>query len=184
MHTFFTIPLRCTMLALLFLFSTPAIPSNNGKPARSETLTAGPYTIIVGLSDDPPIVDQNFTITVSSHEATPLAGTLVAQPGPGTDAIPAHTPLTSDKGHTHVLTGTMHLVVRGVWHIFVNLNGPRGHGSASLDVTVAAPGAIPVWLGWMIGLLPLFGGIGLIWQQWQYRNSLLKVEQEKRAVSH
>ena len=58
------------MLILLFMPAT-ALASGN-KPARSETLTAGPYTIVVNLSDDPPIVDQNFTLTITSHEATPL----------------------------------------------------------------------------------------------------------------
>lgn len=162
------------MLALLFLCSMQATVLASGKPARSETLTAGPYTIVVGLSDDPPIVDQNFTLTVSSHEVTPLSGTLLAQPGPGTDAIPAHTALTADTGNAHVLAGTLHLVVRGAWKLVVNLNGLRGRGVASLDVTVTAPNAIPVWLGWLIGLLPLVGCVWLIWQQWHYRNTLLK----------
>ncbi len=183
MHSFFAILLRCAMLALLFLCSMPAAVFANGKPARSETLSAGPYTIIAGLSADPPIVDQNFTLTVTSHEATPLSGTLLAQPGPGTDAIPVHTSLTADAGNAHVLTGILHLVVRGAWKLVIDVNGPRGRGSASLDVTVAAPNAIPVWLGWLIGLLPLVGCAWLIWQQWQYRNNLLKREQKTEAMS-
>ena len=178
MRSFVTISLYGGMLALLFLLITPVTVLANGKPARSETLTAGPYTIVVALSNDPPIVDQDFTLTISSHEAEPLTGTLTAQPGPGTDAIPAHATLNPDSGNSHVLTGTLHLVVRGGWHIFVNVNGPRGRGSASLDVTVTAPNAMPPWVGWIIGLLPLIGCVWLIWQQWRYRNTLLKTEQQ------
>ena len=168
--------LFCGMLVLLFSLSIPATALASSKPARTETLTAGPYTVVVGLSDDPPIVDQNFTLTISSHETIPLSGTLLAQPGPGTDALPAHVSLTPDNGH--VLTGTLHLVVRGAWNIIIALNGLKGHGSTELSVTVTAPNAMPPWLGWMIGLLPLVGCVWLIWQQWQYRNTLLTAEQQ------
>ena len=167
------------LLMVLFLLIMPitALASGN-KPARSETLIAGPYTIVVGLSDNPPIVAQNFTLTISSHETTLLSGTLTAQPGPGTDAIPAHAALVSDNGNAHVLIGTLHLVVRGAWEIVIDINGTKGHGSASIDVTVTAPNAMPPWLGWMIGLLPLLGCAWLIWQQWRYRNTLLQAERK------
>lgn len=170
------------LLALVFLCSTPALAASSDTPARSETLQAGPYTIVVGLSNDPPIVDQSFTITVSSHETASLSGTLLAQPGAGTDAIPAHTPLTADARKTQMLIGTLRLVVRGAWTLVVSLHGPCGPGSAHLDVTVTAPGAIPVWLGWIIGLLPLIGCVWLIWQQAQYRKSLLETAQRKNAA--
>jgi hypothetical protein len=42
----------------------------------------------------------------------------------------------------------------------VSLDGPQGPGTGSIVVTVSAPGAIPVWLGWLIGLSPL---VGLAW---------------------
>ncbi len=171
------------MLTLLFLLTMPATALASNKPARSETLTAGPYTIVVDFSEDPPIVDQNFTLTIHTHDNTHVSGSLLAQPGPGTDAIPAHAPLTPNAGNLYVLTGTLHLVVRGAWNILVNLNGPRGRGTASLSVTVTAPNAMPPWLGWIIGLLPLIGCVWLIWQQWHYRNTLLKNEQHTGTVS-
>lgn len=173
MRPFHTILLLC---GVLFFLSMPATALASGKPARSETLTAGPYTIVVGLSADPPIVDQDFTLTISNHEALSLSGTLIAQPVFGTDAIPVHTPLTQNNGNTGVLTGTLHLVVRGAWNVIVNVNGPRGRGSADIAVTVTAPNAMPAWLGWIIGLLPLVGCVWLIGQQWHYRNTLLKAE--------
>lgn len=179
MRTFVAITLYSAMLALLFLVTLPATALASSKPARSETLTAGPYTLVVGLSDDPPIVDQDFTLTINNHEMETLSGTLTAQPGPGTDAIPAHAPLIiSGSGNSRALTGTLHLVVRGVWHIIMNVNGSKGRGSAQLDVTVTAPNAMPPWVGWIIGLLPLVGCVWLIWQQWRYRNTLLKTEQQ------
>ena len=185
MRPSFTVSLRCcAVLVLLFLFySTPALASSSSKPAWSETLSAGPYTIVAVLSSQPPIVGQDFTVTVTHHEATPLSGMLVAQPGPGTDAIPVHRAFVAASGNMHVLTDTLNLVVRGAWTIVINLNGPRGRGSASFDVTVTAPNAIPPWLGWTIGLLPLIGCAWLIRQQWQYRNTLLHGMQKTRTLS-
>ena len=178
-------PLRYAMLVLLFLFfySTPALASSSSKPAWSEIVSAGPYPIVVALSSQPPIVGQDFTVSVTSHETTPLSGTLVAQPGPGTDAIPVHRALVVDSGNMHVLAVTMNLVVRGAWTLVMNLNGSRGRGSTSFDVTVTAPNAMPAWLGWTIGLLPLIGCAWLIWQQWRYRNTLLRAEQKTGTVS-
>ncbi len=176
MRLFLTIPLYSGMLALLFLCSMPAVALASDKPVRSETFTAGPYTIVVDFSEDPPIVGQDYTLTIHNQENAQLVGTLLAEPGPGTDAIPAHAPLTPDNGNVRILTGTLHLVVRGAWNIAVNLNGPQGHGSTNFDVTVTAPNAMPPWLGWTIGLLPLVGCAWLIWQQWRYRNMLLKAE--------
>jgi len=165
------------MLALLLLCSMPVTALASNKPAHSEILTAGPYTIVVDFSDDPPIVDQDFTLTIHNQGNVQLTGTLLAQPGPGTDALPAHAPLVSDNENARILTGTLHLIVRGAWNITVNLNGPQGHGLANFDVTVTAPNAMPPWVGWIIGLLPLIGCVWLIWQQWHYRNTLLKTEQ-------
>ena len=184
MRSSFTILLSSGILALLFLCSVPTLAlASSGKPARSETLTAGPYTIVVDFSEDPPIVDQDFTLTIHNQENAQLVGTLLAEPGLGTDAIPAHAPLMPDNGNAHILTGTLHLVVRGAWNIAVNLNGPHGRGSATFDVTVTAPNAMPPWLGWTIGLLPLIGCVWLIWQQWRYRNTLLKTVQQNGTVS-
>ncbi len=126
---------------------------------------------------------QDFTVTVTSHEATALSGTLVAQPGLGTDAIPTHRAFVADSGNMHVLAVTMNLVVRGAWTLVMNLNGPRGRGSSSFDVTVTAPNAMPAWIGWTIGLLPLIGCVWLIWQQWRYRNTLLRAEQKTGTIS-
>ncbi len=88
-------PLYSGLLALLFLCSMPALAwASSGKPARSETFTAGPYAIVVDFAEDPPIVGQDYTLTISNHEALPLSGTLIGQPVFGTDAIPTHTTLT------------------------------------------------------------------------------------------
>jgi hypothetical protein len=40
-------------------------------------------------------------------------------------------------------------------HIVVN--GSAGQGQANIPITAVAPSAIPTWLAWNIGLLPVYG---------------------------
>jgi hypothetical protein len=145
-----------------------------GKPARTETLAAGPYIIDVNLYQDPPYTDQPLQIGVVPHDSTlRLSGQIVAQPGLGTDATELRAKLTpTDDGHG-TLEGTISLPVQGAWHLVIQLDGPRGSGSEGLDVTVGAPGAMPAWLAWLIGSSPLVGIALWIWHQHEYRRRLL-----------
>ena len=170
----------CTLFTfLLFLSSTPALAASHDQPAQSQTLVAGPYTIVMGLSTSQPIVDQDFTVTIVPRASVTLSGTLQAQPGPGTDGIIVRRALVADAAHPQTLNSGIRVPVRGAWTLVVNLNGPQGAGSASMDIIVAVPNAIPPWQGWAIGLLPLVGFIWLIWRQWVYRRTLLKQAYQK-----
>ncbi len=161
---------------VMVLLGMSGVARADNKPARSEVLAVGPYVTEVNLSQDPPQVEQPLEVTVVPHDAIHLSGRITALPGLGTDAAPLHAALTPDaKGSTR-LVGGIRLPVRGSWHLVVDLDGPRGHGTANLDVTVAAPNAIPLWLGWLIGLSPLVGCAWLVWQQGRYRRSLLMRE--------
>lgn len=145
-----------------------------GKPARTQTLAAGPYIIDVNLYQDPPYVDQPLHIGVVPHDSTlRLTGQIIAQPGLGTDAIPLRAKLTATGDGHGTLDGAINLPVQGAWHIVIQLDGPRGAGSESVDVTVGAPGAMPSWLAWLIGSSPLVAIALLIWFQHRYRRRLL-----------
>ncbi len=144
------------------------------KPAHSETLIAGPYIIDASLSQDPPLTDQPFEITITPHNSDiQLSGLAVAQPGLGTDATNLQTKLTPVAGTHDAIGGWIHIPVRGAWQLVFQLNGPQGQSSASMAVTVAAPGAMPVWLAWMIGVIPLIFIAWWIYQQHRYRGKLL-----------
>jgi hypothetical protein len=166
---------RGTFVCLVFLLGLAVVPVQaqaSGTP-RTETLKAGPYSIEVTLSLDPHEVEKPLSVTLVTRDAFQFSGYVTAVPGPGTDAIVVRAPLAPAERTSHTLVGVLHLPVRGVWQIVIDLDGPSGHGSASLDVTVSAPNALPLWLGWLIGLSPLIGCAWLIWQQWQYRRRLL-----------
>jgi hypothetical protein len=102
-----------------------------------------------------------------------FSGQLMAQPDQDTNAVPVHTNLVPDQKKPDTLRGSISLPVRGAWYLLIDLNGPRGPGTASVDLTVLAPNAIPPWLGWLIGLSPLLGCAWLARQQLRYRRKLL-----------
>ena len=157
----------------LFMIMIPEVALASGGPAHTETLMAGPYIIDVNLYQDPPMTDQAVQVTVVPHDGgLHLSGRILEVPGLGTDAVELHAQL-SPVGQSGTLSGSIRMPVRGAWNIVVQLNGPQGTGQASFPITVAAPGAIPIWLGWLIGLTPLLGVAWLVWHQRRYRRKLL-----------
>lgn len=158
-------------ITVLALF--PAVALASGKPASTQTLVAGPYIIDVNLYQDPPVTDQSGEVTVVPHQASlRLSGRIDMVPGLGTDAVELHSNL-QPLGQSTTLVGTLRMPVRGAWQIVIELNGPQGAGEASFPVRVAGPGAIPVWLGWLIALTPMVGIAWMVWHQFRYRKKLL-----------
>jgi hypothetical protein len=158
----------------LFLL-LPGLAHASNAYARTETLMAGPYLINVDLNQDPPTTDQADNLTVVPHDThLHLSGTIRVEPGLGTDAVTLRSPL-APIGQGSVLSGSIRMPVRGAWNIVIQLNGPQGPGQADFPITVGAPGAIPIWLGWLIALLPFLGVAWLLWHQYRYRQKLLQL---------
>ncbi len=170
---------RCAALLLaglllaFLLLPLAAVNAYAAGPAHTETLVIGPYIVQVTLAQYPPETDQADAVTVTPEDGQlRLAGSLALLPGLGTDAEPLRAALVP-AGQSSALVGSVRLPVRGAWQIEVQLTGPEGPGRASFPIVVAAPGAIPLWLGWLIGATPLLGIVWLIWHQCRYRRTLL-----------
>ena len=162
----------CIAVFLLF----PAVALASSSPARTVTLAAGPYIVNVNLYSDPPVTDQAVEVTVVPQESSlRLSGVIYMMPGLGTDAVELHSAL-APLGQSGTLVGTIRMPVRGAWELMLQLNGPKGPGQASFQITVAGPGAMPVWVAWLIALTPLTGISWLIWHQYRYRQKLLASE--------
>lgn len=163
-------------LGLIAFFTTLnsgiALASNG--PAFTRTLATGSYIVQVNLFQYPPVTDQAVQVTVVPQESMlQLSGHITMLPGLGTDAVPLHASLSQLNPTSSILTGNIRMPVRGAWLIDVQLNGPRGSGEASFPIVVSAPGAIPVWLGWLIGTIPIFCLVWIAWHQQRYRRTLL-----------
>lgn len=158
---------------LLLLSLNPGIAWASTGPASTSTVAADAYIIDVSLSQNPPYADQPFTVTVQPQKHTlKLHGKIVAQPGLGTNATPLTTPLTAASDNSGSLSAMVRVPVRGAWNITVHLDGPQGSGVASVAVDAGAPGAMPFWLAWTIGSIPLLFIAFWIWHQRRYRKKL------------
>lgn len=151
--------------------------------ARTETLKGGPYTVQLGMVQDPPTVETPLDVTViAAKDAPTLEGatvTLTGKPGLGTDAATTRAiPMTPEPQERDSFEGKVPLSVRGGWQLQVDISGPAGSGKVVLPVTVAAPAAIPTWLGWLIGMVPL---LGVIWFAWWNRGYYLRLKREAGA---
>jgi hypothetical protein len=171
--------------ALLMLVLLIAGAAWTSGPARTETLAVGPYIIDFNLYQDPPYVDTPLQVTVVPHDSRlQLQGEVTAQPGLGTDATPLHFHLTATGNSQGTLQTTIQMPVRGAWNLVINLSGPEGAGTGQVAVTVAAPGAMPFWLGWLIGASPLALIAFWIWRQHRYKRALLAQAGEASLDEH
>jgi hypothetical protein len=169
----FKVPLLSLFCVTLFCFLQTG-QALAATPAYTATLIAGPYTIDVSLSQNPPFTDVPFEVIVGSHSGNQqFSGQVVAEPGLGTDAVSLRAQLLPLAGSVGKIGGSLHLPVRGAWQLVVNVNGAQGPGSASTDITVGAPGAIPPWLAWIIAATPLTLITLWVHRQRRYRHRLL-----------
>lgn len=168
-----------TRLACLVLLLLPALvlcaaaraPLNG--PPYNQDLQAGPYRFRAQFSEYPPQVEHPLQVVCVMQRGAPVAGQLVARPGAGTDAVEVHAPLSPSRRTPTEFAGAIHFTVRGSWHLLVRFSGPQGPATASIDLVVSAPDALPSWLGWLIGLSPLVGCLWFAWRQYTYRSLLL-----------
>ena len=83
-------------------------------------------------------------------------------PGPGLHATAIHGSVTPDPQVAGGVQGTVEITVKGQWYLHIVVNGPSGQAEIFVPVTATAPPAIPKWLGWSIGFIPLYGLIGFL----------------------
>ncbi len=176
-HTLYRIGmggLGLTLVLGVLLLLTPTIALAAGDtPASIHTMAAGPYIVDIKLYEDPPFVDTLTDIAVVPHDrGLQLQGKVRVMPGPGTEAKPLQYTLSALNDASGTLRGQIRMPVRGAWDIQVQLSGTKGEGTATISTVVAAPGAIPTWLGWLIGSSPLVFIAFWIWHQHRYRNKL------------
>lgn len=149
--------LRAAPLAAALAAGALAAPPGAARPALAagtQTFAAPPYTVVVTAPDPVPVQGEaSFAVRVTPAEGVAVGA--IAVPRPGTDSTPGRTRVVrSGPGRFTLLVS---FPVRGSWTLVIFLSTPAGRRQVAVTVTVAAPGAIPVWLGWAVGLLPLLG---------------------------
>jgi hypothetical protein len=148
------------LVAGLLALAPAAVTSVEAAGTRTDAYPAGPYTVTV-TREDPVSVDHRTEFTVALAPADAAGLVAIPLPGAGTDARPGRA-ATAVAQRPGVYQVSVTFPVRGAWVLALAVAGPAGSGQAAVPVTVAAPGAIPTWLGWAIGLSPLAGLVAFL----------------------
>lgn len=141
-------------------------------PARVENMAAGPYMLIVRIYDDPAQAGYAlpFQIDTAPGSPVPQSYEIVSVPDTGIHATPVRASFSMDSAMPGEAKGDAEITVRGQWYLYIVAQGTAGDGSTIVRVTAIAPPPIPISLGWLIGLVPLFALFGfLIMQQRVWR---------------
>jgi hypothetical protein len=128
-------------------------------PARVVAVAAGPYPLTVRLYKDPAQAGfaLPFTIVPDPSEAPSLTFVVESEPGPDVDATPIRASLGPDPQTPGVIQGAAEITVQGSWNLHIQVIGPSGPGAVDIPISASAPPEVPGWLGWLVGLIPVYG---------------------------
>jgi hypothetical protein len=98
-----------------------------------------------------------FALAPASGAKRSLHYTVTATPGPGVSGTLTQSDIDTQQSTPYGTPGSITFVTRGDWTMHLVVNGSAGQGHADIPITAVAPPAIPAWLAWNIGLLPVYG---------------------------
>ncbi|MEO8953905.1 MAG: hypothetical protein ABI396_06180 [Ktedonobacteraceae bacterium] len=146
-------------------------------PAKVEHVTAGPYHLKVSLYKYP--ANAGFALPFAIAPEQPMQGTLTydvtSLPGEGLHATAVHGSVSSDPNTPNGVQGTAEITVQGPWGLAITVKGLAGQGEVVVPIAATAPPAIPDWLGWLIGFIPLYGLLVFLLLQRGKKNKRVEV---------
>lgn len=148
------------LIALVIEISLSVGATMHGStPAKVEHVTAGPYHLKVSLYKYP--ANAGFALPFAIAPEQPTGGTLTydvtSLPSEGLHATAVHGSVSPDPNTPNGVQGTAEITVQGPWELDITVNGPAGQDEVLVPIAATAPPAIPDWLGWLIGFIPLYG---------------------------
>ncbi|QBD82721.1 hypothetical protein EPA93_44845 [Ktedonosporobacter rubrisoli] len=179
--------LALSILALIFLLVEIAVSiaatQHGDAPVRVEHVTAGPYRFTVSLYDDP--ARAGFALPFTIVPQGPVHGTLRYQ----VTSVPVGTLLPENKvkmeGNRLAtlvrdsvsadpqvpggVQGAAEITVQGLWKLHVLVDGPAGQQAFDVAVTATTLPPIPIWSGWLIGFIPVYGIVVFLLAQMKHK---------------
>jgi len=136
-----------------------AATQHGSTPAKVIDVNAGPYPLTISFYTYP--AQAGFALPFAIAPQHAIAGALTYSvtsfPARGVHATPVRASLSPDPHQANGAQGAAEITVRGQWYLAITVTGPQGQGLAYAPVTAIALPAIPGWLGWLIGMIPLYG---------------------------
>jgi len=175
-----------SMIFLAGAIVLSALATTHGStPARIDNVTAGPYRLKVSLYDYP--ANAGFALPFAIAPQPPVHGPLTFSvssiPGQGVDATPVRASFNPDPHMPGGVQGNAEITVQGQWKLHITVAGPAGQGVVDVSVVATALPAIPSWLGWFLGLIPVYGicGFLLVQREWKGRQGKLALAKTSSA---
>ncbi|HJT58812.1 MAG TPA: hypothetical protein VJ761_20045 [Ktedonobacteraceae bacterium] len=137
-----------------------AATRHGSTPARVVQVQAGPYPLTVSLYTYP--AHASYALPFAIAPQRPIDDTLnydVTSIPDESDvpATPVRASLSPDSNVHNGVQGDAEITVQGDWFLEIVVTGSAGQGEAVVPIVATAPPAIPSWLGWIIGFIPLYG---------------------------
>lgn len=158
--------LRRVLITLLCLLLMPASALAHGLQstvAYTEQVAVGPYTLEVEFDTWPLRQAKNFQVVVHYPAGMEgLKGSLTMKPEQGVKGQRRQAILGTYPGVTDgwVLQAPGAFLGAGRWEWSFEVDGPQGKASQAMTLRVEEAPPFPLWLGWLIGLTPLWGLLG------------------------
>lgn len=149
-------------LSLFLLFPAALFAHENETATPTATtmdVNAGPYSLTVEFNEYPINALKSLEMTMTPKEGFEYLKAQYRLIPPNGDGKTISGDLNPYPG----LDGAWLLYLQGIpepghWTWEIEVNGPLGKGTATIkDFEVLDPPGIPMWLGWLIGLIPLYG---------------------------
>ncbi len=136
-----------------------AATTHGSTPVRVVHVDAGSYPLTINLYKYPANAGyaMPFSITPEQNVGGTLTYDVFTVPAHGMHATPVRASLSPDANVHNGVQGTAEITVQGNWTLQITVAGPSGTSVAEVPIVATAPPAIPLWLGWLIGLIPIYG---------------------------
>ncbi|SRR5258707_338301 len=145
-----------------------AATTHGSTAARVVQAQAGPYPLTVSLYTYPAHASYALPFAIAPRQ--PVSGTLnyAVSSVPDLSDVPA-TPVRAsfspDSNVRNGVQGDAEITVQGKWTLDIIVTGSAGTGEVRIPIIATAPPAIPLWLGWVIGGIPLYGLLAFLLSQ-------------------
>jgi hypothetical protein len=169
-------------LAVLFLFTL--FTAAGASPLETQTVNVGPYHLLLSFYSLPR-VSQQLRLTIGPQKSGMVLhfSQGLLKPGPHTDGNVIAVSITPASDVPGTYNVNMTPPVRGEWLLQLVVSGPSGSFTGSIPLNVQGPPAIPVWLGWAIGMIPLPLLVSFIMWQIRRRKAYREVVEQEMLQS-
>jgi hypothetical protein len=145
-----------------------AATTHGSTPAHVVQVKVGPYPLTVSLYTYPAHASYALPFAIAPQQPIRGALTYNVTSIPDPSAVPATPVRASLSPDSHVpggVQGAAEITVQGKWVLDIVVTGSAGRGEAFIPIIATAPPAIPTWLGWAIGYIPLYGLLVFLFMQ-------------------